>query len=142
MAENEELKSMPDPNQIGQSNAEPEQIKTTSTKPSLPEGSALDPNMKVVKNYVRKEEATDSKQSIEGTQKCPNCKQNISKSDWRQHFKICIMDSKWKEEKQKLNERQANAAYAGADDITQNLRRFASARPDIFGQQQAEQSEK
>ena len=56
MAENEELKSMPDPNQIGQSNAEPEQIKTTSTKPSLPEGSALDPNMKVVKNYVRKEE--------------------------------------------------------------------------------------
>lgn len=46
------------------------------------------------------------------------------------------MDSKWKEEKAKRDEREANKAYSGADDITQNLRRFASKRPDIFGKQQ------
>ena len=47
------------------------------------------------------------------------------------------MDAKSKEQKQQLEERQANKGYAGADDITTNLRRFAVQRPDIFGRQQA-----
>ena len=89
---------------------------------NLPEGSALDPEMKVVKNYVRKtateQDETAKQVASEGTQKCPNCKQNILKSEWRQHFKLCVMDPKWKEQKQQLIDRKANAAYAGADDIT------------------------
>ena len=65
----------------------------------MPKGSALDPEMKVVKNYVRKtaDEANGDAVKTEGTQKCPNCKSNILKSDWRQHFKFCVMDPKWKE---------------------------------------------
>ena len=63
--------------------------------------------MKVVKNYVRKtvDESAEQQKQNEGTQKCPNCKQSILKSDWRQHFKICVMDPKWKEQKQQLIER-------------------------------------
>ena len=45
------------------------------------------------------------------------------------------MDPKSKEKKQQFEERVANKGYAGADDITTNLRRFAVARPDIFGRQ-------
>ena len=93
--------------------------------------------MKVVKNYIRKapgeEGGAEEVQKSLGTQRCPNCKQLIEKAEWRKHFKVCVMDSKYKEEKQKRDEREANKAYAGADDITQNLRRFASKRPDIFG---------
>ena len=104
---------------------------------NLPKGSALDPEMKVVKNYVRKtaEDAGNEGEvpKSEGTQKCPNCKSVIEKVEWRQHFKMCMLDPKWKEKKQHMIERQANAAFAGADDITQNLRRFANKRPDIFG---------
>lgn len=53
MAENEELKSMPDPSQVGVSvESENAYIEAQSTE-KLPRGSALDPEMKVVKNYVR-----------------------------------------------------------------------------------------
>ena len=84
MQENEELKSMPDPNQIGapvnvtsdadgqaqnggeekgnQENDAAAKIKNVAESQQrqdvaaklLPKGSALDPDMKVVKNYVRK----------------------------------------------------------------------------------------
>ena len=72
----------------------------------MPEGSALDPDMKIKKNYVRKTGgpeqpgAGETSTKAVGQQKCPNCKQNIAKSEWREHFKICTMDSKWKEQKQ------------------------------------------
>ena len=134
MAENEELKNMEDPNQIGAMNGEeedgyqePEVPVNSSTKmekpqegETLPTGSALDPNMKVVKNYVRKpaEEAANVEARNERTQICPRCKQSIYRSDWQQHFKMCVMDPKTKEQKQQLIERKANAGYAGADDIT------------------------
>jgi hypothetical protein len=110
----------------------------------LPEGSALDPDMKIKKNYVRKTAGSDQPGASEtsskaaaqqGQQKCPNCKQNIPKSEWREHFKICTMDSQWKEQKQQRMERESNAPGTG-DEITQNLRRFAAQRPDIFGSQE------
>lgn len=32
-------------------------------------------------------------------QKCPNCKLDINKVEWREHFKICVLDSKWRDNK-------------------------------------------
>ncbi len=57
--------------------------------------AALDPNMKLKTNYQRKaqEEVKVS------TQKCPNCKLDINKQEWREHFKICVLDQKWKDQK-------------------------------------------
>ena len=54
MQENEELKSMPDPNQVGAAVDAEEEQPIASATDNLPKGSALDPEMKVVKNYVRK----------------------------------------------------------------------------------------
>ena len=64
--------------------------------------SALDPTMKIKKNYVRNvtsglNSSDPKKASAAGTQKCPNCKAEILKSEWKSHFKICVMDGKWKE---------------------------------------------
>lgn len=33
-------------------------------------------------------------------QKCPNCKQDISKAEWRAHFKVCVLEKNWKDQKQ------------------------------------------
>ena len=64
--------------------------------------------MKIKKNYVRnvtngleRTNSSDPKKaaSAAGTQKCPNCKAEILKSEWKSHFKICVMDGKWKEQK-------------------------------------------
>ena len=99
MQENEELKSMPDPSQIGAANVTESDgqaqnvgeklddaskmnnnAENSTAANMLPKGSALDPDMKVVKNYVRKtaddtanQDESQQKQA-EGTQKCPNCK--------------------------------------------------------------------
>ena len=73
MQENEELKSMPDPSQIGAANVTEadgqaqnvgekldeaskmnNNAENSAAANMLPKGSALDPDMKVVKNYVRK----------------------------------------------------------------------------------------
>ena len=68
---------MPDPSQVAlEGEGEPEAA-AAGTTDNLPKGSALDPEMKVVKNYVRKtadDVATEEVQKSEGTQKCPNCK--------------------------------------------------------------------
>jgi hypothetical protein len=67
--------------------------------PVVPQSAlALDPNLKLKPNFVRKTVSVEeSKLAI---QKCPNCKQDISKSEWRDHFKICVLDQKWKDQKQ------------------------------------------
>ena len=55
---------------------------------------ALDPDMKIKTNHVRKTD--DEKNHI---QKCPNCKQDINKLEWQNHFKICVLDKNWKDQK-------------------------------------------
>ena len=88
-------------------------------------GTALDPEMKIKKNYARKTETQASTEAGQKTQvqKCTKCKQNINKSEWKEHFKICNLDSKWKEQKQMMIDRSNNTIGTG-DEITQNLRRF------------------
>jgi acetyl-CoA carboxylase beta subunit len=87
--------------------------------------------MKIKKNYIRKTQEEEVNRA--NYQKCPNCKQEILKTDWRNHFKICVMDSKWKDQKQQRIERQNLNSLATGEEITQNLRRFANQRPDLYG---------
>jgi hypothetical protein len=80
----------------------PEPEVVTKPEPSLAgvTGAALDPDLKVKKNYVRKsnnqQDGADAAKET-GKQRCPNCRQEIQKSDWQEHFKLCVMDKKWKE---------------------------------------------
>lgn len=57
---------------------------------------ALDPNLKLKTNYVKKP-VVQNEEFKSQVQLCPNCKQDISKNEWRDHFKICVLDSKWKD---------------------------------------------
>ncbi len=80
---------MPDPHALQQNDEVQSQLPV--------EGSALDPDMKIKQGYVRK--ANQDEQKTVGSQKCPNCKLDINKNEWREHFKICVLDSKWRDNK-------------------------------------------
>ncbi len=66
--------------------------------------SALDPDMKIRQNYQRKN-ALEEESKTTGVQKCPNCKLDISKAEWKNHYKICVLDTKWKDNKQQRIDR-------------------------------------
>lgn len=53
--------------------------------------------MKIKQNYVRKIEPETTKMTE--VQKCPNCKADIPKTEWHEHFKICVLDAKWRDNK-------------------------------------------
>jgi splicing factor 3A subunit 1 len=92
--------------------------------------TALDPNMKVVKNYTSSEDNTQKKAA--GTQKCPKCHQEIPIGEWKEHMRLELMDPKWLEEKRKREERQKLNSLAGGDEIVQNLKKIAAQRTDLF----------
>lgn len=85
--------------------------------------------MKIVKNYERK---NDDKVK-EGTQKCPKCHEDIPKSEWTNHMKLELMNPKWREEKQKLEERKKLNSLASDEEIAQNVKKFTNEKRDIFG---------
>jgi hypothetical protein len=47
-------------------------------------------------------------------------------------MRLELMDPKWREEKLKREERMNLSSLAQGDEITQNLRRFAAERKDIY----------
>lgn len=66
------------------------------------------------------------------TRKCPKCQQDIPVSEWQEHWKLELLNPKWREEKMKLEERKKLNSLASGDEITQNLRKFAQERRDLF----------
>lgn len=106
--------------------------------PNLPESvepneivisTALDPNMKVVRNYQKEEEGV---KKGTGTQKCPKCHQEIPIAEWREHMKLEMMNPKWLEEKKKREERAKLNSLAAGDEIVKNLANFKAQREDLF----------
>jgi len=89
-----------------------------------------EPNMKIVKNYVRR---VENKSKIEQSQKCPLCKQNISINEWSDHLRIELLDPKWREIKQELLERKMEISLAPSEDVLNYLNSFSKYRPDLFG---------
>ena len=82
--------------------------------------------MKIVKNYQRTDsEVKAAKGGAGGTQKCPKCQSEIPIAEWKEHMRLELMDPKWREEKQKREERAKLNSLAGGDEIAQNLKRFA-----------------
>ena len=91
--------------------------------------TALDPNMKVVKNYQGEE-----KKPVQpaGTQKCPKCHQEIPIGEWKEHLKLEMLNPKWMEEKKKREERAKLNSLAEGDEIVKNLANFKAQRTDLF----------
>lgn len=82
--------------------------------------TALDPNMRVIKNYQQKEQTAKV-----GTQKCPKCQCEIPLAEWNQHMKLELMNPKFAEEKRKREQRAQLNSLATGDEIATNLKKFA-----------------
>ena len=108
--ENEQFIAMPIPEQA------PQQTDVVIS-------TALDPEMKLKKNYQRSNE--DSKKKDSGTQRCPKCQQEIPIGEWKEHMRLELMDPKQREEKLKREERAKLHSLASGDEIAVNLRKFA-----------------
>lgn len=82
--------------------------------------------MKIKQGYQRKPANQEEAKTL-ATQKCPNCKAEINKSEWREHFKICVLDSKWRDNKQQNIDRAGGMnQLASGEEISQNLKRLAN----------------
>lgn len=78
--------------------------------------TALDSDMKIKKNYQRKDDKSGTSAPV-GTQKCPKCQQEIPITEWKEHMRLELMDPKWREEKLKREERAKLNSLADGDEI-------------------------
>jgi len=62
--------------------------------------------------------------------------QQVRLDEMEEHMRISLLDPKWKEQKQRDEERRKDSNVAGGDDINRNLKSFAARRTDIFGDQE------
>ncbi|KAI0201861.1 Pre-mRNA splicing factor PRP21 like protein-domain-containing protein [Astrocystis sublimbata] len=87
--------------------------------------------MKIKENYVPRAAARAANK--QGTQMalCPNCKEQVPMNELEAHMRIELLDPSWKEQKAKADSRHATSNLSSID-VANNLKRFASARADIF----------
>ncbi|KAE9969077.1 hypothetical protein BLS_005515 [Venturia inaequalis] len=67
------------------------------------------------------------------TRECPNCRQQIPVDEMDQHIKIELMDPRFREQKNKEQQRTATTNIS-THDVANNLKRLASQRTDVFDQ--------
>lgn len=66
---------------------------------------------------------------------CPVCKAKVSQSQLAQHLRIELLDPKWREQRERANEKVqgSNLVYDQGVAIVENLKKMAEYRTDIFG---------
>lgn len=95
--------------------------------------------MKIKKDYVPR----SRKNASVATSICPYCKQAIPESEITEHIRIELLDPKWKEQKQLLDQKKTQAAMLLQNaDVSASLKQLASARTDLFGTAEDEERRK
>lgn len=96
--------------------------------------------IKIKKDYKRKD---GQRGGYVATAKCPYCDESIPENELSEHIRIELLDPRWKDNKRVIEERrqQAQQLQVGAD-ITTSLRNLASARTDLFGDEEDEATRK
>ncbi|CAK5264288.1 unnamed protein product [Mycena citricolor] len=96
--------------------------------------------MKIRANYVPK---LGSKNTKEAMTTCSICGQQIPVDELQEHMRIELLDPKWKEQRNALEARKAQAAelQSGAN-VVSALRGLARTRVDIFGEEADEERRK
>ncbi|KAK9485665.1 Pre-mRNA splicing factor PRP21 like protein-domain-containing protein [Lipomyces starkeyi] len=96
------------------------------------EAAALNPGLQNIKvlpqGSTRRSNQRASKIIM---QECPLCHQQIPSSEFQEHMRIEQLHPRWKEEKAKIDARNAISNLAFSD-VTTNIKRLASARSDLF----------
>jgi splicing factor 3A subunit 1 len=74
---------------------------------------------------------------------CPNCQQSIPESEISEHIRIELLDPRWREQKQLLEQRKTQQALLTQNaDVTGSLKQLANARTDLFGTAEEEEKRK
>lgn len=74
---------------------------------------------------------------------CPYCKQSIPESEISEHIRIELLDPRWREQKQFLEQRKTQQAQLIENaDVAGSLKKLASARTDLFGTAEEEEKRK
>ncbi|KAJ9119070.1 hypothetical protein QFC22_003561 [Naganishia vaughanmartiniae] len=95
--------------------------------------------MKIKKDYVPRSRKTAGV----ATTICPYCKQAIPETEISEHIRIELLDPKWKEQKQLLDQKKSQAAQLFQNaDVSGSLKQLASARTDLFGTAEDEERRK
>ncbi|KAJ9095485.1 hypothetical protein QFC20_006628 [Naganishia adeliensis] len=95
--------------------------------------------MKIKKDYVPR----SRKNASVATSICPYCKQAIPETEITEHIRIELLDPKWKEQKQLLDQKKTQAAMLLQNaDVSASLKQLASARTDLFGTAEDEERRK
>ena len=93
--------------------------------------AAPEPEMKIVKDYVRKTgkaAAAGSKYVVS-----PITGELVPLDEMAEHMRISLIDPKWKQQKDAMISKIKETTKAGDDEIARNIGSLASTRPDIFG---------
>jgi splicing factor 3A subunit 1 len=108
-----------------------------STAPVLPKTEApavhsiatSEGSVKVVKNYDPHAVIGQSSRTspISATQSCPRCGLAIPMDKMGEHLRVCMLDSRWREqrEKQEKDKQEMASMFASGSDISSHLRSFA-----------------
>ncbi|KAI9780481.1 MAG: SF3a splicing factor complex subunit [Peltula sp. TS41687] len=62
---------------------------------------------------------------------CPNCRQQMPVNELEEHMRIELLDPRWKEQREKAEQRYATTNLS-TQDVANNLKRLASQRTDVF----------
>ncbi|KAK9389306.1 Pre-mRNA splicing factor PRP21 like protein-domain-containing protein [Lipomyces mesembrius] len=96
------------------------------------EAAALNPGLQNIKVLPQgSTRRSNQKASKVIMQECPLCHQQIPSSEFQEHMRIEQLHPRWKEEKAKIDARNAISNLAFSD-VTTNIKRLASARSDLF----------
>lgn len=66
---------------------------------------------------------------------CPRCGIELRLAEFNDHLRICTLDPRWKEQRDRMDEerRRAESVFVPGSEITEHLRKLAERRTDIFG---------
>ncbi|KAL3654896.1 hypothetical protein CASFOL_000682 [Castilleja foliolosa] len=112
-------------------------VKNNETKSTPEEQEAP---MRIVKNWKRPEERLPAERDPTKFVVSPITGELISISEMSEHMRISLIDSKFKEQKDRMFAKIKETTLAADDEISRNIVGLARTRPDIFGTTEEEVS--
>lgn len=74
---------------------------------------------------------------------CPYCKQSIPEAEMSEHIRIELLDPRYREQQQHLEQRKTQQALLTENsDVAGSLKQLANARTDLFGTAEEEEKRK
>lgn len=89
--------------------------------------------IKIRKDYIRGSNLNKPRLQV-----CPRCGQEVPVDDMAEHMRIELLDPKYAQQRQVMQDRTRGVSLASGSEIAHTLGAFARKRSDIFGSEDAE----